>query len=72
MGLNFMEISFDKKADALYIEFRKGEFDSNKKIDEDIVFDLDKKGNLLGIEFLSVSKRIPPKELEKISVNIPA
>jgi len=65
-----MEISFDKKADALYIEFRKGEFGSNKKIDDDTIIDLDKKGKLLGIELLSVSKRVPSNELEKISVNI--
>jgi len=29
-----MEISFDKEADAMYIEFQKGEFASNKKIDD--------------------------------------
>ena len=44
-----MDISFDKKADALYIEFRKGKFGSNKKIDQDTVIDLDEKGKLLGM-----------------------
>ena len=29
-----MEISYDKKADAMYIEFRKGEFVRNRKIDD--------------------------------------
>jgi len=67
-----MLITFDKKADALYIEFRKGEFGSNKKIDADTVIDVDKQGKLLGIEFLSASKRIPLKELQKISVLVPA
>ena len=72
MGVIFMEITFDKEADALYIEFKKGAFGSNKKIDADTVIDLDKDGKLLGIEFLSASKRIPLKELQKISVLVPA
>ena len=51
-----MEINYDKKADALYIEIRKGEFSENKKIDDFTIIDLDKDGNILGIEFLEVSK----------------
>ena len=45
-----MEISYDRQADAMYIEFRKGEFAKNKKIDDFTVIDLDKEGNILGIE----------------------
>jgi len=63
-----MEITYDKEADAMYIKFRKGEFGSNKVIDRETIIDLDKKGKLLGIEFLSVSKRIPLKSLSEISV----
>jgi uncharacterized protein YuzE len=29
-----MKITFDKEADAVYIEFSSGEFASNKKIDK--------------------------------------
>lgn len=63
-----MEISFDKDADAMYIKFREGTFSSNKIIDRETIIDLDKKGNILGIELLSVSKRIPSKSLSEISV----
>ena len=56
-----MEINYDKEADAMYIEFRKGDFSKNKKIDDFTVVDFDEKGNLLGIELLDASKRIPPK-----------
>lgn len=52
-----MEISYDKQADAMYIEFRKGRFAKNKKIDT--IVDLDKEGNMLGIELPEVSKRMP-------------
>lgn len=63
-----MEISYDKDADAMYIEFRKGEFSKNKKIDDFTIIDIDAKGNILGIEMLDASKRIPPQSLSEIHV----
>ncbi|HLC65637.1 MAG TPA: DUF2283 domain-containing protein [Candidatus Nanoarchaeia archaeon] len=63
-----MEISYDKEADAMYIEFRKGGFARNKKVDDLTIIDLDKKGNLLGIEILDASKRIPKNSLSKVNV----
>ena len=62
-----MEITYDKDADAMYIRFREGEFGSNKVIDRETIIDLDKRGNMLGIEILSVSKRIPLSSLSEIS-----
>ncbi|KYK25438.1 hypothetical protein AYK26_06230 [Euryarchaeota archaeon SM23-78] len=63
-----MEINYDKDADALYIEFRKGKFVKNKKIDDFTIIDLDEKGNLLGIEILRASKRIPQESLSEVHV----
>ena len=63
-----MEISYDKEADALYIEFRKGKFAKNKKIDDFTIIDLDKDNNILGIELLEVSKRIPIESLSEVNV----
>ncbi len=63
-----MEINYDKEADAVYIEFRKGEFAKNKKIDDYTIIDLDEKGNILGIELLEVSKRLPAESLSEIHV----
>ncbi len=67
-----MEINYDKEADAVYIEFRKGDFAKNKKIDDFTIIDLDGKGNILGIELLNASKRIPIKSLSEVHVkNLP-
>ena len=63
-----MEISYDKEADAMYIEFRKGEFAKNKKIDDFTIIDLDKEGKILGIELLEVSTRLPIESLSEIHV----
>lgn len=65
-----MKISYDKQADAIYIAFKKGVFGSNKKIDDATVIDMDKEGKLLGIEFLSASKRIPPQEIADVKVRM--
>ena len=63
-----MKITFDKEANAVYIELGSGEFASNKKIDNNTIIDLDENGNILGIELLNVSKRILKDFLSKISV----
>lgn len=63
-----MEITYDKEANAMYIEFRKGKFSKNKKIDDFTIIDLDKEGNILGIELLDVSKRIPLESLKEINL----
>ncbi|HIG93338.1 MAG: hypothetical protein QT02_C0003G0053 [archaeon GW2011_AR9] len=63
-----MEITYDKVADAMYITFRSGEFAKNKKIDDFTLIDLDQEGNILGIELLEVSKRIPIESLSEVNV----
>ena len=66
-----MEISLDWKADALYIKFQEGKFAKNKRIDDDMMIDLDARGRLLGIEILNVSKKVPVKDLSGVSVKLP-
>jgi len=63
-----MEIIYDKDADAVYIGLRKGEFAKNKKIDDFTIIDMDNEGNILGIELLDASKRIPAESLSKVYV----
>ena len=62
-----MEIRYDKEADAIYIQFAEGKFAKNKVVDDSTIVDLDKDGNILGIELLDVSKRMPPESLSKVS-----
>lgn len=63
-----MEIRYDKNADAMYIELRKGKFAKNKKVNDFMVIDMDKAGKLLGIELLNVSKQVPAGSLAEIHV----
>ena len=63
-----MKITFDKEADAVYIELSNGEFASNKKIDNETIIDLDKEGRIIAIELLNVSKKISKDFLSDISI----
>jgi len=67
-----MKINYDEKADAVYIELRKGKFAKNQKIDEATIIDLDNRGNVLGIEVLDASKNIPKRFLSKVEERIVA
>lgn len=65
-----MRIAYDKEADALYIELREGSFAANKTVDDQTI--LDAGGNLLGIELLDASKRIPAESLSAVHAeNLP-
>ncbi|MBS3074983.1 DUF2283 domain-containing protein [Candidatus Pacearchaeota archaeon] len=64
-----MKIEYDKYADAVYIEFSKGEFAKNKKIDNDTIIDLDENDNILGIEIINVSKRLSKDFISNIIVS---
>jgi len=63
-----MEITCDKEADAMYITLKNGVFGSNKKLDDYTIVDFDTEGNLLDIELLWVSERIPLSSLSKLPV----
>jgi len=65
-----MQITYDTKADALYIKFRDGEFVANKEVEEGIIFDIGKGNVLLGIEILEASMRFRPEDLARVEVQI--
>jgi uncharacterized protein YuzE len=67
----FMRISYDKDADAMYIKLANGEFGKNREIHEGIILDLDRGGRLLGIEILDVSTRYPLEEIAHLDIEMP-
>ena len=66
-----MKISYDKIADAMYIYLRKGKVAKTIKVKSGFLVDVDKKGGVLGIEMLNVSRQIPKREIGKISTEMP-
>ena len=66
-----MQITYDTKADAMYIKFRDGEFVANKEVEEGIIIDMGKGNILLGIEILEASTRFRPEDLAKVEIQMP-
>ncbi len=50
-----MKINYDKIADAVYLKIRNGKIDKSKKVNDNIILDLNKKGDVVGIEMLEYS-----------------
>lgn len=63
-----MKITYDEKVDAMYIKFKKGRYDHSKKVTDDILVDVSKKGEVLGLEILDASHNIGKIKPEKVVV----
>ena len=65
-----MQITYDTKADAMYIKFCDGEFVANKEVEDGIIVDMSKGSILLGIEILEASTRFRPEDLAKVEIQM--
>ena len=65
-----MKITYDPEADALYIYLQTEgtSVAETREVTEEIFVDLDEKENIIGVEILSVSQQIPPKEISSITL----
>lgn len=66
-----MNISFDERADALYIQFQKGNVKKTLKVRDGLMVDIDDKGRVFGIEILDVSHRIPKESIGNVNIHFP-
>jgi len=60
-----MKIKKDEVLDVAYIELRSGKVAKTMEIQRGILLDLDAKGNVFGIEILSLSKMAPKLKKKK-------
>ena len=71
-----MNINYDKVADAIYMTLRKGKVAKTVEMEDRLIVDVDKRGNILGIELLdagnqlqkSMRNGIPVKVSSKLSI----
>ena len=63
-----MKVTYDPDADAMYIRLTSEKFSKTKVIDDNTILDLDKKGNVIGIELLFVSKHLPKDFFSRVIV----
>ena len=64
-----MRISYDTKFDILYLKFAEGTHQvANQHLTDDIALDIDEKGKIVGMEFLSASKYFDLSTLLPVTV----
>jgi uncharacterized protein YuzE len=66
-----MKIKYNKTADAVYIRIRKGVVKKTAHLSHLVNADLDKNGNVLGVEILKASLKLSNGKNIKSSFNIP-
>ena len=63
-----MKVIYDEDADAMYIKLTNEKFSKAKIIDKNTILNIDKDGNVIGIELLFVSKHLPKNFLSQVVV----
>ncbi len=63
-----MRVTYDEDADAMYIKLTDEKFSKNKIVDKNTILNLDKNGNVIGVELLFVKKHMPKNFLSKVVV----
>jgi uncharacterized protein YuzE len=63
-----MKITVDKEADALYMRLTDTRIHDSEEVKPGVILDYDEKNNLVGVEILRVSERVPSASLKSILV----
>ncbi len=67
-----MKIEYSETADALYVYFKEDYVAESKEIDDGIVIDYNKEGQLIGIEVLDAPQRYSKADIANVNiVNMP-
>ena len=66
-----MRITYDTKADALYIKLQEGTFAKNREVEPGLVLDIGPNDELLGIEILDAATRLKISDITKVSIEMP-
>ncbi|NJE11160.1 DUF2283 domain-containing protein [Thermococcus sp. MAR1] len=61
-----MKVRYDPKADILYILIREGPVADTDEVDEDVWFEYDENGNVVGIEIWDAGENVIRKSLLEI------
>ena len=61
-----MRVKVDKEADALYFRLDESRIVESEEIRPGVIVDYDENDQVVGVEFLGISKRAPAKALSSI------
>ncbi len=63
-----MKVTIDKEADAIYLRLSDAPIKDSEEIKPGVILDYDDGNNLIGIEILNISKRVPSTTLASIQL----
>jgi uncharacterized protein YuzE len=63
-----MKVTIDPEADALYMRLSDTRIHDSEEVKPGIILDYDEKNNLIGIEILRVSERVPSASLKSVLI----
>ena len=66
-----MKITYDKKADAVYIYVSQAKVAKTIPVNENVIVDLDRLGKLVGVEVLSASSQMSKKSISNFAMRQP-
>ena len=65
-----VRVRFDEQADALYLRLDESQVVEPEEVCPGVVVDLDKRGEIVGIEILRVGQRLPTAELKHMEFDL--
>lgn len=65
-----MRVRFDQEADALYVRIDNSPVFESEEIRPGVMIDLDERGEIIGMEMLRVSQRLPAAELKHLEFDL--
>jgi uncharacterized protein YuzE len=63
-----MRIKVDKESDALYLRLDEAAVVESEEVQPGVILDYDAAGNVVGVEILNLSKRVPPERLRVLQL----
>jgi len=65
-----MRISYDEADDALYIRFSEADYFESDEVKDGVILDFDKRGKIIALELLDVSKRLPKASMDTLNFEV--
>ena len=63
-----MKVTVDKEADALYMRLSDTRIHDSEEVKPGVILDFDEQKNLVGIEILRISERVPSASLKTVMI----
>jgi len=64
-----LKLDYDPDEDVLYIHFRDGSAESVREVEDDVIVEFDKDGEVMGIEMWGIRRKGVLRQLAQVAVS---